>query len=72
MLTEYLCPMARNLRTGQTVKQQDLSGRRYRSGIQSERQEAEMAAQSLAERMTQRDGDTWQGYTTAYVINLRR
>lgn len=72
MIVEYLCPMARNLRTGQTVKEQNLSGHRYRSQVSTERQQADLAAQSLAERMTLRDGDTWQGYTTAYVINTRR
>ena len=49
-------PMARNLRTGETVKSQDLSGTRY---IPSQRRECRLLAERLADQMTQRGQDTW-------------
>lgn len=61
--------MARNLATRQTVKQQDLYGRRY---AQHERQECQQMADILAEQMTQRTGDTWQGFCQRYTPTERR
>jgi hypothetical protein len=55
-MQQYIIPMARNTRTGQTVKSQDLSGARL---IPSQRRECQMLAQRLADQMTQRGPDMW-------------
>ena len=69
MSEQYLLPMARNIRTGQTVKTQDLSGLRY---AQNQRVLAESAADQCAEKMTARTGDTWQGFVQPYTPRERR
>ena len=66
---QFLLPMARNTRTGQTVKTQDLTGVRYTF---SQRALAESAANRCAENMTDRTGDTWQGFVQAYTPRERR
>jgi len=63
---QYLMPKARNLRTGQTVKQQDLAGRRY---MPHESQLAQQAADDLAQTMTKRSRDTWQGFLDGYTAS---
>lgn len=68
-MMQYILPMARNLTTRQTVKQQDLYGRRYG---QHERQECQQMADVLAEQMTQRTGDTWRGFCQLYVPTERK
>jgi hypothetical protein len=68
MSEQYLLPMARNTRTGQTVKTQDLSGLRYSF---SQRVLAESAADQCAAKMTARTGDTWQGFVQAYTPRER-
>jgi hypothetical protein len=55
-MQQYIIPMARNTRTGETVKSQDLSGTRY---IPSQRRECRLLAERLADQMTQRGTDTW-------------
>jgi|LakMenEpi03Aug12_release.lakeMendotaPanAssembly.Ray.scaffolds.fasta_scaffold3174471_1 hypothetical protein len=69
MMMHYILPMARNLRTGQTVKQQDLKGVRYG---QHQRQQCQMMADRVAEQMTERTGDSWQGYCQPYTPTERR
>ena len=64
MSEQYLLPMARNTVTGQTVKNQDLTGTRY---TQSQRVLAEDIAGQLALRMTARTGDTWLGFVRLYT-----
>jgi hypothetical protein len=61
---QYLMPKARNLRTGQTVKQQDLTGRRY---MPHERKLAQETADDLALSMTDRSRDTWRGFVDVYT-----
>ena len=68
MTIEYLLPMARNTRTGQTVKTQDLSGLRY---TQNQRVLADAAADQCAAKMTARTGDTWQGFVREYTPRER-
>ena len=68
MSEQYLLPMARNTRTGQTVKTQDLSGLRY---TQNQRVLAESAADQCAAKMTARTGDTWQGFVRLYTPRER-
>jgi hypothetical protein len=60
--------MARNTVTGQTVKNQDLTGTRF---TQRQRMLAEDMATQLAQRMTARTGDTWQGFVKLYTPTQR-
>lgn len=69
MSEQYLLPMARNTRTGETVKTQDLNGVRF---TQKQRVLAESAADACAEKMTARTGDTWRGFVRAYTPTERR
>jgi hypothetical protein len=62
-MQQYIMPMARNLRTGETVKSQDLSGIRY---IPSQRRECQLLAQRLADQMTLRGQDTWTAVIQSY------
>jgi hypothetical protein len=61
---QYLMPKARNLRTGQTVKQQDLAGRRY---MPHQSKLAQQEADELARSMTNRSRDTWRGFLDVYT-----
>jgi hypothetical protein len=67
-MAQFLLPKARNLVTGQSVKTQDLTGHRF---TQNQRQLAEIAAEDLARKMTERTGDTWVGYTELYTPSQR-
>lgn len=69
MSEQFLLPMARNAVTGQTVKTQDLTGERF-----TRRQQvlAEAAADQLAESMTARTGEPWQGFVQLYTPTQRR
>jgi len=69
MSEQYLLPMARNETTGQTVKTQDLTGARF---TRQQRVLAENMAQQLAERMTARTGELWQGFVQLYTPSVRR
>ncbi len=64
-MTQYILAKARNTRTGQTVKQQDLSGRRLGP---HERRECQLLANRLAEQMTARGPDTWVAIVEAYTL----
>jgi hypothetical protein len=68
MSEQYLLPMARNTRTGQTVKTQDLSGLKY---TLNQRALADIAADQCAEKMTARTGDVWQGFVQIYTPRPR-
>ncbi len=69
MSERYLLPMARNLTTGQTVKQQDLTGNRY---TLAQRAIAQERADQLAVTMGNRTRDTWVGFLTEYTPSTRR
>jgi hypothetical protein len=68
MSEQYLLPMARNSVTGQTVKNQDLTGTVF---TQRQRVLAEQVADQLANRMTARTSDTWQGFVRLYTPTHR-
>lgn len=68
MSEQYLLPMARNSVTGQTVKNQDLTGTVF---TQKQRVLAQDIASQLAARMTARTGDTWQGFVRLYTPTVR-
>lgn len=65
----YLIPKARSVSTGQTVKEQDLTGERFRL---NQRAIAEDAAQQLADRMSARTGEPWVGFLEEYTPTQRR
>jgi hypothetical protein len=69
MAEQYLLPKARNLTTGQTIKSQDLTGARF---TMAQRVLAEDMARQLADRMTARTGDTWQGFVETYTPRSRQ
>jgi hypothetical protein len=60
--------MARNMITGQTVKTQDLTGSRF---ALNQRKLAEDMAQQLADKMTARTSQTWQGFVQTYMPSTR-
>jgi nitrate/TMAO reductase-like tetraheme cytochrome c subunit len=65
----YLLPMARNTVTGQTVKTQDLTGVRF---TLPQRALAEDIARRLAEKMTARTTEQWQGFVQTYTPSSRK
>jgi hypothetical protein len=69
MEQQYLLAKARNTVTGQTVKNQDLTGARF---TLNQRSLAEDSAHQLADRMTARTGDLWVGFCEAYTPTVRR
>lgn len=69
MADQYLLVKARNLRTGQTVKNQDLTGARLEL---RQRALAEDLADQLAQKMTSRTGDSWAGVVEVYSPTFRR
>jgi hypothetical protein len=68
-MTQYLITKARNLVTGQTVKNQDLTGARLEL---RQRALAEDQADQLADKMTRSTGDVWQGFVEVYTPTVRR
>lgn len=69
MAEKYLVAKARNLTTGQTVKNQDLTGARYRL---NQRILAQGGADQLAHKMTRRTKDFWEGFVEEYTPSYRR
>lgn len=63
----YLQPLAHNPHTGHTVKSQDLSGYRY-----TDRAQAQRVAESLAEDLTARTGQTWVAGVRPFDIQTTR
>jgi hypothetical protein len=66
---KFLLSKARNTRTGQAVKNQDLTGARFTLAQRSMCQEV---ADQLAARMTARTGDDWVGFCEAYTPTHRQ
>jgi hypothetical protein len=67
-MEQYLLVKARNTVTGQTVKNQDLTGGRF---TLKQRVLAEDAARQLADKMSARTGDAWLGFVEAYTPTER-
>jgi hypothetical protein len=68
-MTQYLVTKARNIVTGQTVKNQDLTGARLEL---RQRVLAEDQADQLAAKMTRSTGETWQGFVEVYSPSVRK
>jgi hypothetical protein len=66
---KFLLSKARNTLTGQTVKNQDLTGARFTLAQRSMCQEI---ADRLAADMTARTGEAWVGFCEAYTPSARR
>jgi hypothetical protein len=64
----YLIAKARNTRTRQTVKQQDLAGLRF---ALHQRDLAQLTADQLANSMSRRSRDLWQGFVEEYTVAKR-
>jgi hypothetical protein len=60
----YILPMARNRRTGETVKAQDLTGNRYQ---RHQKRDCLLEAQRLASQLTDRTGDVWVAVVQPYT-----
>jgi hypothetical protein len=69
MQQQYLITKARSTVTGQTVKNQDLTGARF---TLAQRSLAQESADQLAAAMASRTGDTWTGFVEAYTPTHRR
>lgn len=68
-MNKYLLPMARNLKTGQTMKTQDLTGTRLRL---DQRVIAEDLANQFADNLSARTSDPWIGFVQEYIPTIRR
>lgn len=68
-MTQYLLPKARNTKTGQTVKQQDLTGGRFTLRQRSLCQEQ---ADKLANQLSNKTGDNWIGFVEEYTPSVRK
>ena len=68
-MTQYLITKARNIITGQTVMEQDLTGARFEL---RQRVLAEDQADQLAAKMTRNTGETWQGFVEVYTPSTRK
>ena len=69
MTQQYLMIKARNMITGQTVKNQDLTGARLEL---RQRALAEELAGQLADKMTRNTGESWTGFVEEYTPTVRR
>lgn len=67
-MTQYLLVKARNTRTGQTVKTQDLTGTRF---ALNQRRLAQSMADQTAAKLSARTGDLWQGFVVEYIPTSR-
>ena len=67
-MEQYLLVKARNTVTGQTVKNQDLTGARF---TLKQRVLAEDSARQLADKMSARTGDEWLGFVESYTPTER-
>ncbi len=68
-MEQYLLVKARNTLTGQTVKNQDLTGAKFKL---TQRFMAEEMAERLAEKMSAKTGDHWVGFVETYVPGINR
>ena len=64
MAQQYLMPKARNQLTGATVMEKGLTGARLEL---RQRALAQAQAAALAEKMTRRTGEPWQGFVDVYT-----
>jgi hypothetical protein len=68
-MQQYLIAKARNSVTGETQVSQDLTGARFQL---HQRTLAQSRADQLAQGLTERTGDQWQGFLERYTPSQRR
>ncbi len=69
MTQQYLITKARNIDTGQTEKNQDLTGTRLEM---RQRSLDEDLADQLAAKMTRSTGEQWRGFVEVYTPTVRK
>ena len=69
MKQTYLLPTARNMKTKQTLKTQDLTGARFKL---SQRALAQETAEQVAEKLSVRTGEVWEPVVIEYTPSVRR
>jgi len=69
MSQQYLIVKAKNTHTGITLKQQDLTGTRFKL---SQRHLADDQAERFADSLSGRTGDTWIPVVETYTPSVRR
>lgn len=69
IMEQYLLPKARCVRTGQTVKDQDLTGHRFTN---NQRTQAQERADQLAKTMSDRTREDWTGFVVSYSPSVSR
>jgi hypothetical protein len=67
MKKQYLITKARNIITGQTVMEQDLSGYKFEL---RQRTLAENQADQLAAKMTRSTGEVWTGFVEVFTSRV--
>ena len=67
MNKQYLITKARNIITGQTVMEQDLTGSRFEL---RQRALAQDQANQLAAKMTRSTGSVWTGFVEVYTSRV--
>jgi hypothetical protein len=67
-MKQYLIAKARNIITGQTVMDQDLTGARLKL---RQRALAEDQADQLASKMTRSTGAAWRGFVEVYTATAK-
>ena len=67
-MKQYLIAKARNILTGQTVMDQDLTGSRLEL---RQRSLAEDQADHLAAKMTRSTGSAWRGFVEVYTATAK-
>jgi hypothetical protein len=68
-MKQYLIAKARNILTGQTVMDQDLTGARLEL---RQRSLAEDQADQLAAKMTRSTGSAWRGFVEVYTATAKK
>ena len=68
MNSTYLLPTAKNTRTKQTVKSQDLTGARF---THQQRALAQETAERIAAGLSERTGDYWEPVLVEYTPTVR-
>ena len=67
-MAQYLLPMARNTVTGETVKQQDLTGTRF---TLRQRAMCQEQADKLAAKQSELTNTPWLGFCVQYTPSRR-
>lgn len=67
-MAQFLLPMARNTVSGETVKQQDLTGTRF---TLRQRAMCQEQADRIARKQSELTNEPWQGFVVQYTPSRR-